>query len=335
MIQDPNRSTCKGGFVFSLDFELMWGVRDKRTIADYGENILGVRQAVPRILDMFAEHEISATWATVGLLFFDDKDAMIAGLPTVKPDYKDINLSAYGALSSIGENEKSDPYHFAPSLIQRISETPGQEIGSHSFSHIYSLATGMTNDAFKSDLDAAIAVASTRDITLQSYVFPRNQVHSDHVEICKSAGLTVYRGTEVSKIYTPDDGGVFSQVKRAGRLTDTYLNMTGHNGFRPSVHNGAVNTPSSRFLRPYSPRLAMLEPIRVERILKAMKSCAKEGMFFHVWTHPHNFGIHLEENLAALHAVISMAKQLNIEYDWPSYSMAEAAKIFTKRINFM
>jgi hypothetical protein len=24
-----------GAFVISLDFELMWGVRDKRTIADY------------------------------------------------------------------------------------------------------------------------------------------------------------------------------------------------------------------------------------------------------------------------------------------------------------
>src|SRR5450631_2733915 len=34
-----------GAFVISLDFELMWGVRDKRTIADYGRNILGVRRA--------------------------------------------------------------------------------------------------------------------------------------------------------------------------------------------------------------------------------------------------------------------------------------------------
>jgi hypothetical protein len=27
-----------GAFVISLDFELRWGVRDKRTIADYGRN---------------------------------------------------------------------------------------------------------------------------------------------------------------------------------------------------------------------------------------------------------------------------------------------------------
>jgi hypothetical protein len=35
-----------GAFVISLDFELLWRVRDKRTIADYGANILGVRRAI-------------------------------------------------------------------------------------------------------------------------------------------------------------------------------------------------------------------------------------------------------------------------------------------------
>ena len=42
-----------GGFVISLDFELMWGVRDRRGIADYGANILGARRAVPRLLDLY------------------------------------------------------------------------------------------------------------------------------------------------------------------------------------------------------------------------------------------------------------------------------------------
>ena len=59
-----------GTFVISLDFELLWGVRDQRTIADYGANILGVRQVVPALLDLFAERNIACTWATVGLLFF-------------------------------------------------------------------------------------------------------------------------------------------------------------------------------------------------------------------------------------------------------------------------
>ena len=78
-----------GAFVISLDFELLWGVRDKRTIADYGANIRGVRQVVPALLDLFAERNIACTWATVGLLFFATNRAMRAALPARKPRYAD------------------------------------------------------------------------------------------------------------------------------------------------------------------------------------------------------------------------------------------------------
>ncbi len=56
-----------GTFVISLDFELHWGVRDHRTVADYRENLLGVRRVVPALLSLFSEFGIHATWATVGL----------------------------------------------------------------------------------------------------------------------------------------------------------------------------------------------------------------------------------------------------------------------------
>jgi hypothetical protein len=48
-----------GAFVLSLDFELLWGVRDKRTVADYGSNILGVRRVVPALLDLFTQRHIA------------------------------------------------------------------------------------------------------------------------------------------------------------------------------------------------------------------------------------------------------------------------------------
>ena len=94
----PGEMAPQGGFVVSLDFELMWGVRDKRTIADYGPNILGGRAAVPRLLDLFARHGIGCTWATVGLLFFEDREALRAALPAERPGYADPGLSPYDAL---------------------------------------------------------------------------------------------------------------------------------------------------------------------------------------------------------------------------------------------
>jgi hypothetical protein len=63
----PNRPSL----IISLDFELFWGVRDKRTIGNYGRNILGVREALPAMLALFRDYGIRATWATVGLLLFD------------------------------------------------------------------------------------------------------------------------------------------------------------------------------------------------------------------------------------------------------------------------
>jgi hypothetical protein len=59
-------------FLISLDFELMWGVRDHRSIATYGKNILGVREAIPAMLAMFTKYRVKATWATVGMLLFDN-----------------------------------------------------------------------------------------------------------------------------------------------------------------------------------------------------------------------------------------------------------------------
>src|SRR5262245_13071649 len=66
----PSQNTpAFGALVISLDFELHWGVRDKRPVdGSYRENLLGAREAIPRMLDLFEEFGIAATWATVGFL---------------------------------------------------------------------------------------------------------------------------------------------------------------------------------------------------------------------------------------------------------------------------
>ena len=43
----------KGYFVISLDYELMWGVRDSQTKESYGKNILGVKSAINEMLECF------------------------------------------------------------------------------------------------------------------------------------------------------------------------------------------------------------------------------------------------------------------------------------------
>jgi hypothetical protein len=98
-----------GALVISLDFELYWGVRDKRSLAEYGRNILGGRQAIPRMLDLFAERDVGATWATVGFVFCGTKDELMAARPPVLPRYADPRLSPFD-FSSVGRDESADPF---------------------------------------------------------------------------------------------------------------------------------------------------------------------------------------------------------------------------------
>ena len=127
-----------GAFVISLDFELYWGVRDSKTLEHYKENLLGVREVMPRLLKLFDAHNIKATFATVGLLGFDTKETLIAGLPTSLPHY---THAAYNLtpdyFSQLGHSEQDDPYHFGLSLIQQIQHEGVHEIASHTFSHYY------------------------------------------------------------------------------------------------------------------------------------------------------------------------------------------------------
>ena len=54
-----------GKFVISLDFELMWGVRDKKDKTNYGEHIKGVHNVIPRLLVIFKKYKIKATFTGI------------------------------------------------------------------------------------------------------------------------------------------------------------------------------------------------------------------------------------------------------------------------------
>ena len=99
-------STAGGAFVISLDFELHWGVRDKLGVRDYRDNLLGIREAVPAMLALFAAHEVHATWAVVGLLLAESRQEMLDRLPTPRPRYRRAELAPDDTLAEVGENER-------------------------------------------------------------------------------------------------------------------------------------------------------------------------------------------------------------------------------------
>ena len=325
--------TQPGTLLVSLDFELNWGVHDVFSLEQYGDRLLGARKAIPRILELFNSYDVHSTWGIVGLLCFDNKDELLANLPDIKPSYNHPIFSPYEKMDKVGENEELDPYHFGSSLVQKIMDTPNQEIGTHTFSHYYCLEDGQSPEEFEADLMAAKYVFYQKNINMHSFIFPRNQTQQSYLEICKKHGVTSYRGNETNWLYEASNLSQQHPVKRAARLVDHYVNLTGHHTYQLNTVNKEpiVNLPSSRFLRPYSRSLKLLERFRLKRIKNSLTYAAQKGDVYHLWWHPHNFGKNIDENINFLRDILEHVELLKKRYAFQSLTMKEA----TEKIQFV
>lgn len=319
--------TQKGTLVISLDFELYWGVRDKKSLENYQDNILGVRSVIPRLLELFDQYKIHTTWATVGFLFLKNRQELVQLIPKHQPNYSNSNLSPYSHIEKIGCNEEEDPYHYASSLINLIASSPNQEIATHTFSHYYCLEPKQDPEAFREDLETAIKVAERYNLKIKSIVFPRNQFNPESIKVCREAGLLAYRGNQLSWLYKPSSQADESSLRRGLRLIDAYINISGNNcySFKEISNSLPLNIRSSRFLRPYSQKMKVAEPLRLKRILDSMTYAAKKGLIYHLWWHPHNFGINTEENFSFITKILDHYYQLKEQYGMQSLNMGELA----------
>jgi peptidoglycan/xylan/chitin deacetylase (PgdA/CDA1 family) len=312
--------------VISLDFELHWGVRDFiRLDAAERRRLLSAREMVVRILEVFREYAVHATWATVGLLFAGSRDEAEAFQPRVLPAYADASLNPY--LEQLGTSEDDDPFHFAPTLIRQIAATPGQEIASHSFSHYYCLEAGQSPDSFEADLESAIDIAAAGGFDLRSYVFPRNQTNPAYLPLLPPHGVEVYRG---AGSLAPYKAGNFAAQRRfssrAVRLLDTFFNLYG-----PQTADWPAPSPlcclePSRYLQRCRWFLRPVRPLAVGRIVGQMRASARSGRLFHLWWHPEDFVTGGNANIGVLRQILDAFAELRTENLMTSLSMAEAAR---------
>ena len=146
--------------------------------------------------------------------------------------------------------------------------------------------------------------------------------------MCAKLGINAYRGTEAWWAYRPARARDVSPSRRAVRLLDTFLPLSSHNAYPPGTVNGGplVNVPSSRFLRPYTPALRTLEALRLRRICSDLTYAARHGLVYHLWWHPHNFGVDTERNMSALRRVLDHFAELRDRHGIESRTMAELAR---------
>lgn len=313
--------------VISLDFELMWGVRDHRTDQSYGDAVLGGRKAIPEMLKRFSESQVKATWATVGFLFARTKDEMLKYAPSKKPGYINSDLSPYEFIrTGVGANEREDPLHFGRSLVDQIGNTEGQELATHTYSHYYCLEPGQTVEEFSADIESARAIASDAGYYFKSIVFPRNQMMDGHVKCCGEHGLTAFRGNPPTYLYRPRSGKENTLAVRGLRLVDGVFPVSSSLSYHsPAVQDGVVDVRASRFLRPWNSKMPLYSKLHVQRVKAEMERAARSGDTYHLWWHPHNMGRNMEQNLKQLDDVLAKFRTLRDQFGMESVTMAQLA----------
>lgn len=316
-----------GRLIISLDFELMWGVRDHRSIAEYGDAVLGAREAIPRMLSLFEAYGIRATWATVGFLFARNRAELFDHAPVIRPDYVSERASPYAfAECGLGHDERDDPWHFGRSLVERIGDTPGQEIATHSFSHFCCLEPGHSREAFAADIAAAFSIMESAGHVPRSMVFARNQYDTESARTAAAAGIKVFRGNPGGFVAKPRPRSEKSLPIRAMQLAEDVFPFAGRNrALDANALGGLVNVHANRFLRPSIGKYALLSRMHLRKVRAEMRRAAAEGDAFHLWWHPHNFGRNTESGLRQLEDICREYRALNSAFGFASVTMVEEA----------
>jgi peptidoglycan/xylan/chitin deacetylase (PgdA/CDA1 family) len=308
--------------VLSLDFELFWGVAESASISRYRKNVEGEWDAIPKMLKLFRSNGIRASWATVGMLMCRNYSQWRELKPPILPGYVNKRCSTYSLDSVVRDNPK---LFFARSLVSQILETPGQEIASHSYSHFYCGELGVTSDQFAADLVCARDIGAELGIEYRSFVFPRNQVNDSFLPELHRAGYLVFRGNPDHWLHHDGHYVPYGLAGRGVRLIDAYFPVSGHNIAKTSISSGLVDLPASLSLRPWSSRLSILEPMRLSRMKRTMTAAAEADGVFHLWWHPHNFGLNTDENMAVLESLLHHYSRLRDKYGMRSAQMGDFA----------
>ena len=314
----------KGIFTISLDFELYWGIRDKKTIEQYGDNILGVWHVVPKLLELFSQYQIHVTWATVGAMMSKNKEEFLQFLPEKKPNYQDKNLSPYFDFTE-NLDKIDEKLIYGNTLVELVQNTKNQEIGTHTFSHFYALEPHQNQDEFFADLEAAKNIAKAKNIELKSFVFPRHQLNQNYINHFPEFGIETYRGTEKAWYHSASRGEEEGILKRAVRFADYYFPMFSHHcqDFSEIKQGNLYQIRASRWFRPFSEKWKSLDFLKIWRIKSQMKYAAKKGKIFHLWFHPHDIGINQQENFRQLEEIFKYYQILQKKYGMTSKNMIE------------
>ena len=258
-----------GSVVISLDAELGWGFHDLETPPPH--RVESGRRGWSHLLELVERFDVPATWAVVGHLMLESCDGEHSAHPA--PD---------GWFARERNEWRTRPdLRFGSDLVREILEADtDHELASHSFSHVLFGDSETTPELARAELERSQEIAAEWGHTLESFVYPRNDV--GHREELASAGFRTYRGRSP----TPDGvrGLVDSVVRDRSLLVQPTID-----------EHGLVNVPASLFLFGFEGPMRTVaesiwaDPMVVQARRGIDQAATQDGDgVFHMWLHPNN-----------------------------------------------
>ena len=275
----------RAALLISIDTEMSWGLVHRPSMPyRYDDE----RPHLQRLLDLFDRHQVPATWAVVGHLFLE-RCAPVDGVKhpeIVRPDYDWFDGDWFDADPCTDVH--TDPAWYGPDVVDAIRERrTTHEIASHGFSHLIAGDPGCSRATFRSEVDAAQAVAADAGVALRSFIHPRNRI--GHVDVLADAGFTSYRG--------PRPAASGERPSAGQRLVDK-VRGSQRTVVRPLLEDRIVNFPAT-ILYDVDARARTWRPW-VHQVERRMAQAVRERSLFHLWFHPHNLRDHPEAAFTGL-----------------------------------
>ena len=304
----PSAEAGPGVFTISLDFELLWGTVDLYGPERFRRACEVEREVViDRLLALFEEYEIPATWCVLGHLFLASCQASggRAHPEIVRPRHAWVRGDWFQ--HDPCSDESRAPLFYGRQLVERIlaCRVP-QEIGSHSFSHVIFSDPGCSRETAASELAACVGAARQLGIEPSSFAFPRNGV--GHLELLPEFGITCYRGS-APRWYEREE--LPRAAARLARLV-TVLSASAPPVVTPEpAVAGLWNVPASMIYFPsHGFRRHIPVARRVRRAVKGLAAAVRKGRIFHLWFHPTNLADEPDAMFAGLRAILEHACHL-------------------------
>lgn len=268
----------RGIVMVTLDAEQIWGYLDCYTEEEFNRRFPRTAETAPKLLELFCQAGISATWAVVGALSLDGAAGRdgprFAGLP-----------GEWIAGARAGD-VRSAPLWYARPLVEQIRDAlPVQEIGLHGgLTHLPWAKPPRSAELLRREIARGVEALREIGVTPRSFTFPRDM--EAHHHLLTEHGIRCYRGA----------GSAWGQ--RCGRhlFGATVRLLSEVAGAPPPVVwpeqklPGLWNIPSSLFLYSLSEGRARLAPFsrRIARLKAGIERAARARGVFHYYFHPEN-----------------------------------------------